>query len=37
MHADDRGYDALHPTKGWKRYSARRLAAQFRVAQLLGA
>ena len=31
------GYTVLHPTKGWRRISAKRLRAQHRMAQLLGA
>ena len=30
----DGGYVALHPTRGWKRFSGKRLAAQGRVAQM---
>ena len=33
---DDQGYDVLHPTRGWKRISYRRLAAQQRMATMLG-
>jgi len=34
--ADKKGYEYLHATKGWKRMSARRLAAQHRMALLFG-
>lgn len=34
---DRSGYSALHPTKGWRRISFKRLEAQRRMAQLLGA
>jgi len=33
-HADGIGYDVLHPTKGWRRISAKRLAAQRKIAQM---
>lgn len=29
------GYDALHPTKGWRRISARRLRAQTRLRNMI--
>ncbi len=32
----DGGYRWLHPTSGWKIISGRRLAAQGRMAQILG-
>lgn len=34
QHADGVGYDVLHPTRGWKRISAKRLAAQRAIANL---
>lgn len=33
----DGGYSVLHPTRGWRMVSGRRVAAQFRMSQLLGA
>lgn len=33
----DGGYAVLHPTRGWRIFTGRRLAAQRRMAQLLGA
>jgi hypothetical protein len=30
------GYDAMHPTKGWRRFSAKRLRAQVIMASILG-
>lgn len=33
-HADGVGYDVLHPTRGWKRISAKRLAAQRVIAMM---
>lgn len=35
MHPDNAGYDAWHPTKGRRRFSAARLRAQFRMARIL--
>lgn len=35
MHKTGGGYDVLHATKGWRRVSGRRLAAQTRMAQML--
>jgi hypothetical protein len=35
MH-DDGSYDVLHYTKGWRHVSAKRIAAQFKMAQILG-
>lgn len=32
----DGGYAVLHPTKGWRSVSPRRLRAQKRMAELLG-
>ena len=32
----DGSYDTYHPTRGWKHVSARRVAGQMRMAQLLG-
>lgn len=34
MHPDGAGYDALRPTKGWLRVSAKRLRAQAILTQL---
>jgi hypothetical protein len=34
MHPDGKGYDALRPTKGWLRVSAKRLRAQERLANM---
>lgn len=31
------GYDVCHPTKGWRHYSAARLRAQARLAEMLHA
>ncbi|QDP53752.1 MAG: hypothetical protein GOVbin7759_39 [Prokaryotic dsDNA virus sp.] len=31
----DGGYAVLHPTKGWRAVSARRITAQGRMAQIL--
>jgi hypothetical protein len=31
------GYEYLHATRGWRRLSAKRLQAQIKMAQLLGA
>ncbi len=33
---DDDGYDYCHRTRGWKRVSAAQLAAQVKMAYLLG-
>ena len=33
---DDDGYDYCHRTRGWRRVSALRLAAQAKMAHLLG-
>lgn len=33
----DGGYETLHPTRGWKRFSGKRLRAQRRMAHILGA
>jgi hypothetical protein len=33
----DTNYLALHPTKGWRRFSNRRIAAQLIMANMLGA
>lgn len=35
--ANKKGYEYLHATRGWKRMSAKRLIAQHKMAQLLGA
>jgi hypothetical protein len=35
QHADGTGYDVYHPTRGWRRISAKRVAAQARMASLL--
>jgi hypothetical protein len=35
LHDDNEGYDALHPTRGWRRFSAKRLRAQRRMAEIL--
>jgi hypothetical protein len=32
---DDGGYSVLHPTKGWRRFTARRLAVIQRTAAML--
>jgi len=34
---EDGSYSVLHPTRGWRSVSARRMEAQRRMAQLLGA
>lgn len=36
MHVDGSGYDVLTPTRGWKRFSAKRLKAQYAMAYQLG-
>lgn len=33
---EDGGYSTLHPTKGWKTMSAKRIAAQIKVRNMVG-
>lgn len=32
----DESYEVCHPTRGWRRFSAKRIWAQHRMATLLG-
>lgn len=32
---DNGGYDALHPTRGWRHISEKRLSAQRKMAEIL--